>query len=228
MIRCRRRILAVAVGLALLAAGCGGSTGSTTAIPSQSEPAPSATAGAGSAAPTSASSDTALPSVTAAGGPTCAAPASPTPSQTEGPYYTAGSPEKASLVETGMEGTRLTLVGYVVTTDCTPLPGAKVDVWQADAGGVYDNSGYRLRGYVFTDADGRFTIETIIPGEYPGRTEHIHVKVTPAGGSTLTTQLYFPGVSANDADGIYSPELLLEMTQTGDGYTGTFTFVLAG
>ena len=87
--------------------------------------------------------------------------------------------------------------------------------------------GYTLRGYVLTDAEGRFTIQTIVPGEYPGRTEHIHVKVTPPGGSTLTTQLFFPGTSANDGDSIYDPSLLLAITPQGSRLLGTYTFVLA-
>ena len=155
----------------------------------------------------------------------CTAPATPTVSQTEGPYYKAGAPEKSNLVESGMAGTRLTLTGDVVDTSCRPLANAKLDVWQADAIGAYENSGYRLRGYVMADAAGRFTIETVIPGQYPGRTEHIHVKVTPAGGTTLTTQLYFPG-QAEDPAGIFRPELLLTMTPSGSGYTGTYLFVL--
>ena len=157
----------------------------------------------------------------------CAAPATPTIAETEGPYFKAGSPEKASLVETGMGGTRVTLTGLVVTTACAPIAGATIDIWQADASGVYDNAGYRLRGHVLTDAAGRFVVETIEPGEYPGRTEHIHVKLTPPGGSTLTTQVYFPGVPANDADGIYSPSLLLAVTPAAAGLAAAFTFVLA-
>jgi protocatechuate 3,4-dioxygenase beta subunit len=156
---------------------------------------------------------------------TCVAPASATVSQTEGPYYTAGAPQKTSLVEAGMTGTRLTLTGYVVDTSCRPLAGARLDIWQADANGQYDNNGYRLRGYVLTDAGGRYTVETIIPGQYPGRTEHIHVKVTPSGGATLTTQLYFPD-QPNASDGIFDPSLLLALTPSGSGYLGTYIFVL--
>jgi protocatechuate 3,4-dioxygenase beta subunit len=125
-----------------------------------------------------------------------------------------------------MPGTRLTLSGMVVDTSCAPLAGAKVDVWQADSAGVYDNAGYALRGHVFTDADGRYAIRTVVPGEYPGRTEHIHVKVTPAGGTTLTSQLYFPDTSSNDADGIFSPDLILAIKEAGDELVGTFTFVV--
>jgi protocatechuate 3,4-dioxygenase beta subunit len=125
-----------------------------------------------------------------------------------------------------MTGTAFTFTGSVVDTSCTPVAGAVVDIWQADASGAYDNAGYGLRGHIATAANGGFTFETVIPGEYPGRTEHIHVKVTPPGGTTLTTQMYFPGVAANDADGIFSPSLVLSMTPAGDGYVGTFTFVI--
>jgi protocatechuate 3,4-dioxygenase beta subunit len=157
----------------------------------------------------------------------CTAPATATISETEGPYYKAGAPESADLTTDSMAGTRLTLTGYVVSTDCTPLANAKVEIWQADSAGNYDNAGYTLRGYVMTDANGQFTVRTVVPGEYPGRTEHIHVKVTPAGGTNLTTQLYLPGTTANDSDGIYDPSLLLDITQDGDALIGTYTFVLA-
>jgi len=240
----RSRWLAATLVFSLVVvAGCGGASGSSapaaaSASPAAASASPSA---AISAAPSASDASSAASDASSAGSDSsssgsdssssavaaCSAPASPTPSQTEGPYFTAGSPEKSSLVEPGMDGTPLTLTGFVVTTECTPIVGAKVDVWQADAGGTYDNAGYRLRGYVVTDATGRYTIETIVPGEYPGRTEHIHVKVTPSGGATLTTQLYFPGVSANDADGIYSPDMLLDVMPQGDGFVGTFTFVLA-
>jgi protocatechuate 3,4-dioxygenase beta subunit len=148
--------------------------------------------------------------------------------ETEGPYYRAGAPESANLVAGGMAGTRLTFTGYVVDTSCSPIADATVEIWQADASGTYDNGGYTLRGWVRTDAQGRFTILTIVPGEYPGRTEHIHVKVTPPGGTTLTTQMYFPGTTRNDADGIYDPSLLLAITKAGDALVGTYTFVVAG
>ena len=66
----------------------------------------------------------------------------------------------------------------------------------------------------------------IVPGEYPGRTGHIHVKVTPPGCATLTTQLYVPGTTANDCDGIYSSDMLLTMTQDGNALIGTYTFIV--
>ncbi|MGH2560891.1 MAG: dioxygenase, partial [Thermomicrobiales bacterium] len=90
--------------------------------------------------------------------------------QTEGPFYSPDTPERTSLLEPDMPGTRLLVTGYVYSTDCTPISGALLDFWQADDGGVYDNEGFRLRGHQFTDDDGRFELETIVPGLYPGRT----------------------------------------------------------
>ena len=59
-----------------------------------------------------------------------------TPELTEGPYFTANSPERASLLEDGMAGTKLVITGYVYTTDCQPVVNALLDFWQADANGV--------------------------------------------------------------------------------------------
>ena len=61
-----------------------------------------------------------------------------TPSQTEGPYYTPDTPERNSLHEDGMQGTRLYLVGNVLDANCRPLSNAWIDFWQADANGQYD------------------------------------------------------------------------------------------
>ena len=150
-----------------------------------------------------------------------------TQSQTEGPFYKAGSPERTSLRETGLSGTPLTVTGYVLSTTCQPVAHALLDFWQADSNGNYDNTGFRLRGHQFTDNQGRYTLETIVPGEYPGRTRHIHVKVQAPGQPVLTTQLYFPGESRNDSDGIFSPQLLMQVQQTTSGQLATFNFIVA-
>ncbi|TMG48641.1 MAG: dioxygenase, partial [Chloroflexi bacterium] len=145
-----------------------------------------------------------------------------------GPYFKPGSPMRTSLVEPGMAGTRLALSGRVLSRDCRPIAGARLDFWQADASGSYDNAGYRLRGNQTTRSDGRYALDTVVPGEYPGRTEHIHVKVQPAGGGTLTTQLYFPGVGRNQQDSIFDPRLLLTVEVAASGLTATYDFVLNG
>ena len=105
--------------------------------------------------------------------PACGDADSVTPAETEGPYYKRDTPERASLLEPGMAGTRLLVSGQVLTRDCRPIAAALLDFWQADAAGAYENAGYRLRGHQFTDADGRYTLETVVPGLYPGRTRHI-------------------------------------------------------
>jgi protocatechuate 3,4-dioxygenase beta subunit len=154
--------------------------------------------------------------------PSCTDDDEVTPDQTEGPFFTPDSPERASLREDGIAGTPLTITGAVLATDCTPLANALLDFWQADNEGVYDNSGYRLRGHQFTDGQGRYTLETIVPGLYPGRTRHVHVKVQAENNPVLTTQLYFPGEPDNESDGIFDTALLMDV----QGESATFDFVL--
>jgi protocatechuate 3,4-dioxygenase beta subunit len=151
----------------------------------------------------------------------------PTPAQTEGPYFTPNSPLRRSVVPAGAAGVRLTLTGRVLTTAGKPVARALIDFWQADAGGAYDNSGYRFRGHQLTDAKGRYALTTVVPGLYPGRTKHIHVKVQPRGESILTTQLYFPGVARNRSDSIFQSALLVRnWRKVGARRAARFDFVL--
>jgi protocatechuate 3,4-dioxygenase beta subunit len=157
----------------------------------------------------------------------CTSPATLTPALTEGPYFKAGSPERNSLLAAGISETELTLTGYVLTTDCQPVASARVEFWQADANGVYDNAGYTLRGHQFTDETGKYSLETVVPGINTGRTEHIHVKVQAPNGPVLTTQLFFPDVAENQSDRIYDPALVLPITQAGDGQAAKFNFIIS-
>jgi protocatechuate 3,4-dioxygenase beta subunit len=157
--------------------------------------------------------------------PTCNGVA--TPSQTEGPFYKPNSPERTSLREPGLSGTPLIVTGYVLSRTCQPIAHALLDFWQADSNGNYDNTGFRLRGHQYTDKQGRYSLDTFVPGEYPGRTRHIHVKVQAPGKPVLTTQLYFPGEARNDSDGIFSPKLLMQVQQTTNGELATFNFIIA-
>ena len=63
------------------------------------------------------------------------------PALTEGPYFKANSPERASPVEANTPATQLILTGYVLTTDCQPVAHALLDLWQANTAGQYDNTG---------------------------------------------------------------------------------------
>jgi protocatechuate 3,4-dioxygenase beta subunit len=150
----------------------------------------------------------------------------PTPRQTEGPFYTPDTPQRTNLVEAGMEGERISLAGFVLDRRCRAVPNALLDLWHCDASGEYDNQGYRLRGHQFSDAEGRFAFETIVPGRYPGRTRHYHIKVQAPGQRILTTQLYFPGEPGNQRDRIFDDALLLDLRQDAAMKLGRYDFVL--
>jgi protocatechuate 3,4-dioxygenase beta subunit len=219
----------VFAALVTLTAACA-DDGPPTATASPASPSNVATPvlGTGNATPAGAATPQ-TPAISATPGvaSTCRPGVPLTAAQTEGPYYSANPPQRATLIEPGMAGARLLLSGIVVTQDCRPVANARLDFWQADAAGAYDNTGFRLRGYQLADSAGRYRLETIVPAEYPGRTVHIHVKVTPPGGATLTSQLYFPEVARNSSDGIFSRELLVQDVVRGpEGVTARFDFVV--
>jgi protocatechuate 3,4-dioxygenase beta subunit len=134
------------------------------------------------------------------------------PEQTLGPYFVDEGLERADIrsdpatgkVSAGAPLELAFLVSRVGEAGCAPLAGARVEVWQCDADGVYsdvkdpgfDTTGQRfLRGHQLTDAGGRARFATIYPGWYPGRTVHIHFKIhgdDPAGrGYEFVSQVYF-------------------------------------
>jgi protocatechuate 3,4-dioxygenase beta subunit len=158
--------------------------------------------------------------------PACGDDEDVTPPQREGPFYKPRSPQRTSLLEPGLTGTRLVVAGRVLSTDCRPVGRALLDFWQADDRGVYDNAGFRLRGHQFADDEGRYRLETIVPGLYPGRTRHIHVKVQAPNRPVLTTQLYFPGEPRNATDALFNPKLVMAVQDTPEGKLATFDFVL--
>lgn len=205
---------------------------------------------------TAAVANTAVASAAAAG--TIAVPSCIVrPEVTEGPYYVAEDLNRSDVRSdpgTGAvkDGALLTLtfnVAQVAANGCTPLAGAKVEIWHCDAAGVYSDvndpgfstKGQRfLRGYQLTDANGRATFTTIYPGWYRGRAVHIHFKIGTAGNRVFTSQLFFDDALSdqvfaqapyagkgrrevlNARDGIYKRELLLTTAQAGQGYAASF------
>ena len=130
-----------------------------------------------------------------------------TPELTEGPYYVAGEKVRRNITE-GKPGAPLLLHLTVLdASTCKPIKGAAVDIWHADAGGIY--SGFVsastgggggngptdkqtfLRGIQRTDASGVATFQTIYPGWYRGRAVHVHLKVHLGGNVVHTGQLFF-------------------------------------
>ncbi|MCJ0875085.1 carbohydrate-binding protein [Streptomyces sp. AP-93] len=150
----------------------------------------------------------------------------PTVEQTEGPYFKPNSPLRTSLITSSTPGTRLTVTGYVFGRACLPISGVLLDFWQADVNGAYDNTGYTFRGHQFSNAQGAFSLTTIVPGLYPGRTRHIHVKLQAPGRRVVTTQLYFPNEPRNSTDTIFDARLLMTVRQAGPAREGTYDFVL--
>lgn len=149
-----------------------------------------------------------------------------TPPQTEGPFFKPDSPRRNSLVGPDMRGQQLNISGRVLTTSCQPVNGALIDFWHCDANGNYDNRGYRFRGHQFSDSQGGYSLQTLVPGLYPGRTRHIHVIVQAPNSRALTTQLYFPGEMLNERDWIFTPALLMQISSIGSQHNARFDFVL--
>ncbi len=158
--------------------------------------------------------------------PSCDDGDDPTPPQTEGPYFKPNSPRRTSLIQPGTPGMRLTVTGYVFGRACRAIPQVLLDFWQADTYGTYDNVGFRFRGHQYTDASGAFRLTTVVPGLYPGRTRHLHVKVQAPGRPVLTTQLYFPGEPRNNTDPIFDSRLLMNVRTVGNAKEADFDFVL--
>src|SRR5215813_12092864 len=158
--------------------------------------------------------------------PSCVDKGAPTLTQTAGPFFKPRSPQRASLLEPDMSGTRIVVTGSVLSTRCRPIPGALLDFWQADDQGRYDNAGFRLRGHQLADEQGRYRLETVVPGLYTGRTRHIHVRVQAPNRPVLTTQLYFPDEPGNRSDFIFRPELVMAVREEAGAKAAAFNFVL--
>src|SRR2546421_3549670 len=177
-----------------------------------------------------------------------------TPEQTEGPYYIPSELVRRTITD-GHPGTPLTLrLAVVDASTCRPIKGAAVDVWHADAAGVYSGFGQGagsrtfMRGIQRTDAKGIATFRTVYPGWYQGRTVHIHVKVHVAGNVVHTGQLYFPDTLTdavftrapyssrpgrdvrNATDSVFrngGKRSLLSVRRTAAGYAGTIVMGVA-
>lgn len=124
-----------------------------------------------------------------------------------GPYYKAGPPDIVDnkLADDAEPGTKLILSGIVKTLDCTKIiPNTKIDIWHANDAGAYDTAGYNLRGVAYSNEQGFYLIETILPGKYLNagvfRPRHFHFRIAPPGFSNFVTQLYFEGDTDIPAD----------------------------
>ena len=176
-----------------------------------------------------------------------------TESDIVGPFYRVGAPFQTKLVGADEPGERLIVTGTVFSADCrTPLPGALIEVWQANHAGVYDTqtpgnftevTKFHLRGMLYTNAKGQYEVETIFPGRYPvppnlpglekyaglTRPAHIHFRVMESLHVPVTTQLYFKGdpFIAKDPWAGHKPSLAIDVSEDGKLRRGVFDIVLA-
>jgi len=176
----------------------------------------------------------------------------------EGPYYVPDAPmleggEATLPMRENEPGTPLLFTGQVRGVSGEPLPGATVEIWQADDAGFYaqfapDIPEWNLRGTVLADDEGRFRIHTIQPAPYQIPTDgatgkliaaagwhawrpaHLHLKVSADGHQRITTQLYFRGGEHVDSDiaSAVKPELILDPAPaaSGTGSEVAYDFVL--
>jgi protocatechuate 3,4-dioxygenase beta subunit len=115
----------------------------------------------------------------------------PTPENTLGPFYKRGAPRKESLIEPDDPGSPLLVTGRVRNTIGQALPLATIEVFHSNHQGEYDLEGFRYRGSIPVRESGEYRYETIIPGQYGGRAQHIHYVINAPGYRQLVTQLYF-------------------------------------
>lgn len=146
-----------------------------------------------------------------------------------GPFHTHDAPpmENGADITNGAPGEPLLVTGQVLSADGVPLAHAMVDVWQADAEGLYDvqrgelQSERRARGLVATDAQGHFSFWTVLPeaypvptdgpvgqmllntGRHPWRPAHIHFLVTADGYQPLVTHIFRQGDPYLNSDVVF-------------------------
>ena len=170
-----------------------------------------------------------------------------TPAKTEGPYFVDERLNRSDIridpVDGSVQdGVKLTLRFAVVRSDgdCAPVGGAQVDVWHANAGGLYSDVsangtvGHKyLRGYQVTDVDGVAEFVTIFPGWYRGRAIHIHFKIRK-GDLEFTSQIFFDEATTQQVltDSAYSARGNPDTTNGTDNIYGSdgsqLTVALAG
>lgn len=162
----------------------------------------------------------------------------------QGPFYTANAPiiENELLADKNEPGLKIKIRGRVFNLNCTEvIPNTEIDIWHANTDGVYDNEGFNLRGKTYTDNDGFYAFESIMPGFYLNgsnyRPAHIHFKITPPNSDSLITQLYFendPYISVDYAasmnEGVYdATNRIVSLNMDAEGVLeGVWDIVLNG
>jgi hydroxyquinol 1,2-dioxygenase len=145
-----------------------------------------------------------------------------------GPFYWEGAPDLpcGSNLAEGVKGEPTFYSGRVLSAAGTPLANALLDIWSGDGDGDYDmqipgETAMKARGKIRTDAEGRYWFRSIRPtfypvptdgpvgrmlrkmGRHPYRPGHIHMIVSAAGHSPVTTHLFVAGSQYLDSDAVF-------------------------
>lgn len=167
-----------------------------------------------------------------------------TESTVEGPFHMVVSPPRELGENLAKEdkGQPCLVTGRVFGPDGQPVPGAQIDVWQANAEGFYDvqqpdiQPKDNLRGMFTAAADGTFWFRSIVPryypipgdgpvgellratGRHPNRPAHMHFEVSAPGFRTVTTHLFVAGTPYLDSDAVFGvkPSLIREFPTVDD------------
>jgi hydroxyquinol 1,2-dioxygenase len=161
-----------------------------------------------------------------------------------GPFHMTESPvrELGANIDLLGGGEPCVVSGRIVSGVGTPLPGALLDVWQADGNGFYDVQQPDVqppgngRGLFTTDAEGRFWFRTCVPspypiptdgpvgellkatGRHPYRPAHIHFIASADGHTPVTTHIFVAGSDYLDSDAVFAVKqsLVEDFTLTDD------------
>jgi hydroxyquinol 1,2-dioxygenase len=181
------------------------------------------------------------------------ASAGTTESTVLGPFHREQAPEfplGASISKNATDGEPCLVSGTVRDSKGKPVAGAKLDIWQGGADGLYDSQKgdeMNLRGVFRTDAEGRFHFRCVTPnfypvpndgpvgsmlvatGRHPMRPPHLHFWITAAGYKPLITHLFVKGGKYLDSDAVFGvkPQLIVEFKKGKDGVArASYDFVL--
>jgi protocatechuate 3,4-dioxygenase beta subunit len=169
------------------------------------------------------------------------------PRMTEGPFYPAELPKDSDFdltrvqgVATAAQGELLDWRGVLVSDKGLPIAGARIEIWQCNAFGVYHHPrdsgkldpGFQGFGAVQTSTDGHFAFRTIKPVPYTGRTPHIHVKIKSPQTGELTSQVFLAGDAANERDFLWRQltraqrdAAAMQLTRSGTGWSSEHKLV---
>lgn len=181
-------------------------------------------------------------------------PAGCTEATVFGPFHVVGAPhyEHGADVANGAAGEPCVVRGRVLGLKGEPVPGAVIEVWQADAKGNYDVQyadldKHQARGVLESGPDGRFDFRTIVAEAYPipvdgpvgdmlratqrhpWRPAHLHFMISAPGYEKLVTHVFRSGDRYLDSDAVFGvrQSLVADWVQQADGvYSLAFDFVL--